>query len=271
METDGKPEVAPKVGLGRDLLMVALAILSIAILVYDEVANPAAATHEALILIDWVIVGVFVGEFAWRLWQTPDRKGFWKRNWWELPGMVPMAAGEAGFLRAFRLVRAVRVVRIVRVVGVLGRLRRLNRLATGFVARTHLMYTAVVTTLVVAGGAFAVWMLERDANPEFGAFGEVLWWSVVTVTTVGYGDIVPITAAGRIVAGVLMFCGIGLIGVLAATIAQGLLRRGPVEAKELPSPALGLAGDLERLVAMRRDGFLSDDEFARAKTRLLEA
>ncbi len=246
--------------LGRDLAMVALAVFSIAIVVYDEMTEPVGRLRTALVVVDFVIVVVFVVEFVGRFRAAPDKVAFLKRTWYEVPGMVPMVVGELGFLRFFRLFR---------VVAVGTRLFRAKRLAQSFLGRTNLGTILGVTSLLLFGAAYAEYFFERNANEDqFANFGEALWWAVVTTTTVGYGDKFPITLGGRIVAGVLMLTGIGLIGTLAATFSNALIRP---KSPPLATPEKGarLEERLTALAALREKGALSEAEFQTAKAKIL--
>jgi len=73
---------------------------------------------------------------------------------------------------------------------------------------------------IVFTGAYVAYVAERGVNKEFATFGDSLWWAVVTITTVGYGDVVPITRTGRVTAVLLMISGVGLLGVLAGTLSS---------------------------------------------------
>ena len=90
----------------------------------------------------------------------------------------------------------------------------------GLTVRTAVQIVAVYTLSTVFLGALAMWLLDRDGFP---GYGEALWWSVQTVTTVGYGDVVPAHLGGRIVAGAVMLAGIALITVVAGAVASGLV------------------------------------------------
>ncbi|NPV93100.1 MAG: potassium channel protein [Firmicutes bacterium] len=74
-------------------------------------------------------------------------------------------------------------------------------------------------------GALVMHLLERDVNPNFATYGNSLWWAVTTITTVGYGDEYPVTGAGRLLASLVMFGGIGSFGFLAGTLLEELLKR----------------------------------------------
>jgi hypothetical protein len=88
------------------------------------------------------------------------------------------------------------------------------------------MLVTVVTVMVVIGGGTLVWLIERHAaNSNLHRWGDSIWWSVTTLTTVGYGEHYPVTIWGRLVAVGIMFSGIGIIGAVAAVVAFGFAGR----------------------------------------------
>lgn len=109
-------------------------------------------------------------------------------------------------------------------------------------------------TLTLLGGAL-VWLLDKD---EMGGFGDCLWWALQTVTTVGYGDIVPEDPRGRIVGAVLMLNGIALIGVITAAVTAVLIeqarrRRSMTENQDLKETLERIESRLSRIEASLDD------------------
>ncbi|MEU8080208.1 ion channel [Catellatospora citrea] len=104
------------------------------------------------------------------------------------------------------------------------RLARLSRLllATKGVRRlfARLGRVAIIAVAVLFVGAAMAYFAEHPTNPEFATFGDAIWWATVTLTTVGYGDIVPITTAGRVDGAAIMFMGVALLGLLAGSLAS---------------------------------------------------
>jgi voltage-gated potassium channel len=112
-----------------------------------------------------------------------------------------------------RFLVLMRFARLARMLMVTGSARRL-------VARVG--RAAIVGAALVFACSYIAYHAEQATNPEFDTFTDALWWGVVTVTTVGYGDIVPETGTGRWAAVVLMVTGVGIIGALAASLASFL-------------------------------------------------
>jgi voltage-gated potassium channel len=98
--------------------------------------------------------------------------------------------------------------------------------------RVLLRLVGVFATLFLAGG-IAMYFFERGANPRFRGIGDGLWWSIVTLATVGYGDTYPITPAGRVLAAALMLVGLGVLGTVTGKIAAALVERGMREERGL--------------------------------------
>jgi voltage-gated potassium channel len=138
--------------------------------------------------------------------------------WFLLPG------AEAGaFVVVLRLARLARLVQA-------------SRASKQLVAR--LGRVAVVAGSIMLVCALVALVAERPTNDEFASYADSLWWSVVTLTTVGYGDIAPITTTGRLAAAVLMVTGIAVLGLLAGSLASflGLEQDQPSAEPEPASP-----------------------------------
>lgn len=182
-----------------ELVMAALAVATIAL----ALRSPTADAERAIRLI-W---GVFVADYAIRLWMARGKWRFVRENWLDLITIMPV-----GLLRSARLLRLVRVLRVVRGMTVLWRISATVR---GVMRTNQLGYVLLFTVaLVVAGG-----IIIHEVEPEIGTLPDGLWWSLVTATTVGYGDLAPKTAEGRVLAVLLMLVGIGTIGMVTGSIA----------------------------------------------------
>ena len=138
------------------------------------------------------------------------------------------------------------------------RLARVSRLliATRGVRRlfARLGRVAIVATAVLFVGAAVGYYAEHPTNPEFATFGDAVWWATVTLTTVGYGDIVPITTAGRFVGAAIMFMGVALLGLLAGSLASFFgLEGGKSEPEEREVPNESVLAELALLRAEVRE------------------
>lgn len=127
---------------------------------------------------------------------------------------------------------------------VLLRLARLARLVVASKRARQLFdrigRVAIVAVSVMITGAVVAYYVEHPVNPEFATFGDSLWWAIVTLTTVGYGDIVPVTTTGRIAAIMIMLTGVAVLGLLAGTLAS-FFRLQPNPAAGGADPGTGAA------------------------------
>jgi voltage-gated potassium channel len=180
-------------------VMVALAVLVIVLLPFENEGWVLAAN-----LAVWA---AFVVDYIARLVLSTDRRAFLKRNVIDLLAIMP-----ADFFRALRVLRLARLLRVVRAATVVGRVMRDVR---GVVGTNGLHWVLLVSVCTVTAGALIVWMVE----PTIETLPDAAWWSVVTATTVGYGDLSPENPLARLIAVVLMLVGIGTIGMLTGAIA----------------------------------------------------
>ena len=112
--------------------------------------------------------------------------------------------------------------------------------------------------------SIALYAFENGVNEAITSPADALWWGIVTLTTVGYGDVYPVTLEGRLTAAILMILGISLFGAITATITSYIVANRDEEPRRED-----VAGELERLAALHERGLLGDDEFRSAKRRVL--
>lgn len=200
-----------------------VAILALAVVPVLILENRALSPRvlAAAAVVNWMIWVGFCAEYVVKLALAPNRGRFARTAWFDLviillspPFLVPDSFQG---LRALRAARAIRLVRLMRAfaVGAMG-LRLLRRV----LHHRRFEYVLVVALVIVGLGAVGIYAVEGGTNPAVDSIGDALWWAIVTVTTVGYGDVSPATPEGRLIAVFLMVAGIGIIGVFTATIAS---------------------------------------------------
>ena len=193
-----------------------LALLVIPVLILEERAVSPELRAAATIL-NWIIWLAFCADFALR-WAAERRWRFLRSAWFDLALIVltpPFGVPES--LQGARSLRVLRLLRLLRAGAMAGIGLRSARRAFG-ARKFHLV--ALFATATVLLGAAGVFVFEAGQNRSIGDFGDAVWWAIVTATTVGYGDVSPVTTEGRIIAVLLMLTGIGVIGIFTATVAS---------------------------------------------------
>jgi len=212
-----KPKSMAKLLL-YELSLIALALTSIGLLVF-ELTSEVQAHHQQLInMIDITISCVFLFDFCIGIYRAPSRGAYFRGHWYELLAAIPMTDHIVRSLRAFRVVRVLRLIQILRLVRVFSRLKVVSGAldALGFQLFSLII---ILFTLVFSSSVF-FFVAERGVNPNVTHLFDAFWWAMVTVTTIGYGDIYPMTTEGRLVAIFLMLSGFGVLGALTAMVSS---------------------------------------------------
>jgi voltage-gated potassium channel len=170
-----------------------------------------------------VVVIIFTLEYGFLWLKSTDRRAYPFRFMAviDLLSIAPFYLGAAVDLRGIRVFRLLRITRVLK----LGRYNKaINTLGEAFKrSAPELLVFSVVTMMTLTISAMALYYAEHDAQPEvYSSLPASLWWAVVTLTTVGYGDVYPITVLGKLVAAAVMLIGIGVIAIPTAIISSNL-------------------------------------------------
>ena len=241
------------------IFILVLTVLSLGIMVV-LLLPLSEATLQLLTVYDNAICVIFLIDFFLNMRGAAKKSDYFigQRGWLDLLGSMP----SLGVLRITALLRLAR----------LSRLARITRLMRGGqktalvkdVLENRSRYAAFITILLALlvltiCGALVLQFESKSPDANITTGGDALWYSIVTITTVGYGDFYPVTAAGRVTGMFIMFMGVGIIGALASILAS-LLVGGSSSAEEeeppAPAPALAVQEELiavkEEMTAMRK-------------------
>ena len=205
------------------VFMLTLSLFALAALAGDAIIALDESARLLLEHVDTAICVLFFLDFLVTLWRSENKARYlvtW--GWLDLASSIPM-------LDILRWGRAARVVRIFRVL----RAVRAARILTSFIlerrAQSGFFAVALVSIVLVVFASLAILHFERVDNANIQGPDDALWWAVVTITTVGYGDKYPVSPEGRAVAVLLMIAGVGLFGTFSGFVAAWFL--GPGEKK----------------------------------------
>lgn len=214
-----------------------LALGFLALYAYEILAHLDGTALERTEIALNIIWGIFLIDYVIRLSIARNR---WQ---WAKNNLLDLASVALPFLRPLRLIRLITLLTV------------LHR-TTGETLRNKIItYTIFSTTLLVAVSSLAILEAERDTEgATITTYGDALWWSVVTITTVGYGDYTPITTTGRLITLGLMIGGMALIGVITATLASWITDQSADTTQHIEQSTHDQLAALERTISdLQRD------------------
>jgi voltage-gated potassium channel len=196
------------------IFMVVLSIYVLVALYVDVMFNLNPKMQVLIDNIDFIICAIFQADFFYRFYHAPSKRKFLRWGWIDFVSSIPWLSS----FRGGKMIRAIRILRLLRAfrsVKILYQYLFKNRSQNTFIT------VAAISCLLVLAGSMGILKFEEGAEgSNINNASDALWWAVVTVTTVGYGDRFPVTDAGRVIAAVLMTAGVGLFGTFTGFVAS---------------------------------------------------
>ena len=205
-----------------NLLVLVLSVYVLLALLVDTLFKVPPEVSKILDLVDNGICVFFLIEFSIRFYKAESKLKFMKWGWIDLISSIP----NVDFLRAGRALRLIRLLRI------LIAFRSTKHLVTHvFKNKAQGAFTTVciLAVILIIFSSISILQFETDSNSNIKTAEDALWWSYVTITTVGYGDKFPVTTGGRIIGALLMTGGVGLFGTFTAFVSSWFLKDKKVE------------------------------------------
>ena len=198
---------------GYEIFIAVLSVLTIVNLVLVYVADDPGI-QDVLTVMNWLLSGVLLIDFVYRFITAASRSGYFFRGfgWADLLSSLPFA--ELKFLRIFRLVR---VYRLMQDLGGRSVARSLIRERAG----SALLSLLLMGILVLEFGSLQILYLEKNAaGANITDASDALWYTIVTISTVGYGDQFPVTNGGRVMGAFIIVVGVGIFGTFTGYLAN---------------------------------------------------
>jgi voltage-gated potassium channel len=210
--------------------LIILVLLNTAAVVLESVSSLDARYHAFFVSIELASVYLFTIEYTLRVWSCVEDRRY-QQPWRGrlrfilspmalvdllaiLPFYFSLGLLDLRFLRLVRLIRLLKIARYVRALHVIGHVVRRKR--------AELVVALGVIGLMLLLVSSLMYTIESEAQPDkFGSIPDTMWWGVATLTTVGYGDVFPITPAGKLLSSVIAVLGLGLFAIPTGILASG--------------------------------------------------
>lgn len=201
-----------------EIIILVLSLYTIIQLSIDIIYEFESKTQLIIEYVDVGICSIFLIDFFYFLIKSKNKKKYLKNRWIDFIASIPFVSSLRIF-RIFRVFRAVRLLKVLKVFrGIKGLLPILRWLSESRLKSILVSYILILI-IVMLYCSLVFYSFEKDLNSNINNFFDAFWWAFTTVTSIGYGDIVPITNAGKITAMILTLAGMGLFSVVTAQLS----------------------------------------------------
>jgi voltage-gated potassium channel len=220
-------EADTKAGRTFDIVLLIFIVTSVSIIVVESISSIQQQFGRALRIIEWFFTIIFTMEYLARLWTVPDKKkyAFSFFGIIDLLSIIPtylaVFLGGAQSLMVIRSLRLLRIFRVLKLSRYIGEGQYLVRAMKASQHKIVVFLLTVLTSVIIFGTL--MYLVEGPAN-GFTSIPKSIYWAIVTMTTVGYGDIAPQTSLGQAIASVIMIMGYGIIAVPTGIVSAEMVQ-----------------------------------------------
>jgi voltage-gated potassium channel len=226
-----------RAGRKFDYFIQSLIVLSLISFAIETLPNLPMSLRFSLAGFEVFVIFIFTLEYALRIYAAKDRWGY-IFSFFGLVDLIAILPFYMVFALDLRVVRAFRILRVFRVLKLVRFNRAVERYKMAYsIVKEELALFFVVTGILTYLAAAGIHFFEHEAQPEqFQSIFHSFWWAIVTITTVGYGDVYPITLGGRIFTLFILIAGVGVVTVPAGLVASALSKAREVQSEKVETP-----------------------------------
>ncbi len=220
-------EADTRAGKAFDIALLWLIVLSVLTVIAESVPEWQLAYHVQFNRLEWAFTALFTLEYVLRL-LVVKKPWHYARSFFGLvdllailPSFIGLIIPGSNSLRIIRILRVLRVFRVLKLVGFIAEAKQLRTALRASRRRIIVFLSAVLALVTILG---TLMYLVEDDQAGFSSIPRSIYWAIVTVTTVGYGDIAPQTVAGQIIASFMMIIGYAIIAVPSGLVGVEMIR-----------------------------------------------
>jgi len=218
-----------------DWSVLVVSVISLVLIIWETFFNLPPDTLNRFILIDRYACAIFMVDVLVRWRRMGWSRKYWKWGWLDVLASIPLDG-------AFRALQAIRIYRFVRLARIIYKFKGIT---TGTTLNEKILAMPGITLVMILFSTTLIVEVERKApNALIKNGGDAVWWALSTITTVGYGDIYPVTTEGRFIAAGLMMVGIALFGSISAFVTSKII---------LPREERDHEGELREIRALHKE------------------
>lgn len=238
------PEIARKMELLMEVIFIVFIFLDSFLLFISVFLPLRPSGFTGIIYVDLLTSMLLLFGYVLKM-RSENKVNFIQRNWTGLVSITPFYFIGIMILGMNESSIILKVLVLIKIVALIISARQVGRAVDEFVERSKLTYGFAFFVLMLLFSSVAFFMVEHGVNPEVGNYEDSLWYVIQTITTVGYGDVVPITQWGRLIGVIAMISAIGISSLLTAATTSSLMDKLREDREKLTRTTVDYVKDLE--------------------------